>query len=242
MATLRAFQAIDMTDLSSSIGDVEYADEDLVVVGDYVRESYYYGNFSFPNGEWKGTIHRVFAYYDGEELWHVTGLHLSTKYATAGSTTDEAYRTALSGDDSMIGSGFSDKLVGYSGDDRMWGGRGSDRLSGSSGDDTLKGQSGNDRLIGGSGRDIIQGGTGNDKLSGGASSDVFVFNKADGHDSIADYGGHDRIEIDSGATSYNDLTIVRVGDDVEIRFADTVISVLDAPPHVITHGDFLFGA
>lgn len=48
MASVRAYHAIDMTDTASTVGDIEYADDRLVIVGDYIDETYYIGNFSFP--------------------------------------------------------------------------------------------------------------------------------------------------------------------------------------------------
>ncbi|MFO1105073.1 MAG: calcium-binding protein [Amaricoccus sp.] len=182
----------------------------------------------------------MFAYHDGAEIWHVTGLHLDTRYATVGTTREEAYRKAFSGDDSMIGSREADKLIGYAGEDRLNGGGGADYLGGYSGNDTLHGQSGRDRLSGGSGRDILDGGTGNDRLTGGKDADVFVFAKASGHDVIVDFEPHDHIQIDSGASRFSQLDITKDGHDVLIAFAETEIRLLDTRLHSIDAHDFLF--
>lgn len=71
----------------------------------------------------------------------------------------------VSGDilnNTMTGTGFTDRLYGLGGDDV---------LNGLGGDDTLDGGSGNDRLDGGDGNDVLIGGLGNDTLIGGAGQD-----------------------------------------------------------------------
>jgi Ca2+-binding RTX toxin-like protein len=163
-----------MTDRTSTIADVEYADSTLVVVGDYVSETYYFGDFSYPNGQWKGTITAIFGYFYGEEQWHVTGLSLSTRYATAGTTTEAAYRAAFFADDTMIGSQEDDKLVGYAGNDLLTGRSGNDHLWGSAGDDDVLGQLGSDVLNGGAGDDLLDGGFGADLMLGGYDDDIYV--------------------------------------------------------------------
>jgi Ca2+-binding RTX toxin-like protein len=53
-------------------------------------------------------------------------------------------------------------------------------------DDTLFGESGDDTLTSGSGADTLAGGEGNDFLDGGAGKDIYIFNRGDGVDTIAD--------------------------------------------------------
>jgi len=53
--------------------------------------------------------------------------------------------------------------------------------------ENLTGSAFADTLTGGAGRDALDGGAGNDSLTGGAGADVFVFNPADGADTVADF-------------------------------------------------------
>jgi len=64
-----------------------------------------------------------------------------------------------------------------------------DILIGGIGADSLYGEAGNDVLIGDIsttlfGNDVLRGGTGNDLMSGGGGADQFLFNPADGTDTI----------------------------------------------------------
>lgn len=86
--------------------------------------------------------------------------------------------------------------IGTSGDDTLEGTRYQDRLEGKEGDDTLKGGGHVDTLI---------GGPGNDTLSGGTAGDTFVFGPgaASGesrHKTITDWNDGDRIVIPDDAS------------------------------------------
>ncbi len=96
---------------------------------------------------------------------------------------------ALDGDDTVIGSGASelilgnegeDFLPGFAGNDSVFGGKGRDFLSGADGNDCLSGgleadflvgQAGNDILFGGRGNDLLDGLEGNNTLVGGLGRD-----------------------------------------------------------------------
>ncbi len=241
MARVTAYEALNMIDFGFSLGTTVFADEDLLVVSDGFEDTYYFGDFSYPNNEWKGTIRKVQVYNSDELTVSVTGIDLATRYATVGSTAGAAYRKALSGDDVFRGSQYNDVLVGYAGDDKLSGRSGMDELRGLTGADYLDGGRDNDRLSGGGGRDLLRGNQGDDKLWGGADRDVFVFDRSDGDDQIADFvDGQDKIEIESGASRYRDLDIEQVGRHVEIAFDHTAILVRNADADDFTSRDFLF--
>ncbi|MBL9075801.1 MAG: hypothetical protein JNJ68_19105 [Tabrizicola sp.] len=63
----------------------------------------------------------------------------------------------------IIGSDFSDHLIGNAGDNRIEGRDGNDRLIGGAGADSLFGGLGNDLLYGGAGADLLDGGLGRDR-------------------------------------------------------------------------------
>jgi Ca2+-binding RTX toxin-like protein len=241
MARFRAHFSVDMTDLRSSIGRTIYADEDVLVVRDGREDTYYFGNFSYPGGEWKGTIERVFFYYDDIEWGSITGLDLSTRYATVGASREAAYRRALADDDVLLGSAYADGLVGYAGDDRMNGGSGDDLLVGGRGDDRIAGGGGSDDLRGQAGRDALAGGRGDDRLAAGDGADLFVFGGDDGTDQILDFRNRlDKIAIDDGARRFGQLEIEKDGDDVVVAFDDTQIVVRDVSLRSIGAEDFVF--
>ena len=187
MAKVRTYVSLDMTDLSAQIGRVTYYDNRTLVISVGQNDTYYLGDFTYPGLSWKGTIEKIVTYEQGKETGWVTGLDLDTKFATAGTSRDAAYRRALAEDDVIIGSIEGDILVGYAGRDRMNGGGGDDELLGKVGDDELLGSGGADNLKGNDGKDRLQGGRGADRLSGGEGGDRFVFSDSDGVDQVTDF-------------------------------------------------------
>lgn len=90
---------------------------------------------------------------------------------------------ALNGNDTVIGSGASDLILGnegedflrgFAGNDSVFGGKGRDLLYGDEGNDCLSGGLDADFLIGDAGDDILFGGRGNDVLDGGEGNNTLV--------------------------------------------------------------------
>jgi Ca2+-binding RTX toxin-like protein len=90
--------------------------------------------------------------------------------------------------ENVVGSNFSDVLLGddganalegYEGHDTLKGFGGADRLYGYDGDDSLVGMDGNDQLVGDTGRDVLNGGRGADHMYGGPDADVFLWSSID---------------------------------------------------------------
>lgn len=96
-------------------------------------------------------------------------------------------------DNELSGGDGNDRLVGYTGDDTLSGGDGQDYLNGASGSDTLSGDAGNDILRGGKGSDTLSGGLGNDTLYGAElgrndqTIDYFHFEEGGGNDMVVDF-------------------------------------------------------
>ncbi|WP_281968890.1 calcium-binding protein [Roseovarius nanhaiticus] len=112
------------------------------------------------------------------------------------------------GHDTLIGEANADTLIGGAGDDRLDGGEGFDRLDGGTGDDTLIGGANADTLLGGDGDDWLFAGIGNDFMRGGAGADVFVFNRGDEFNRIADFeNGTDRLMLETGDNAISDLRL-----------------------------------
>jgi Ca2+-binding RTX toxin-like protein len=97
--------------------------------------------------------------------------------------------TATAGDDVLHGMGAAQWWAGdvrqVDIHDVLHGLAGADRLSGYAGNDLLDGGAGDDLVTGGRGCDLMAGGKGRDRLVRGVQSDVIVFNRGDGHDTIA---------------------------------------------------------
>ncbi|HHW4681487.1 MAG TPA: calcium-binding protein, partial [Xylella taiwanensis] len=110
-----------------------------------------------------------------------------------------------SGHDTLNGWEGRDTMLGGDGDDTLYGRGGDDVLLGGNGNDLLDGGAGNNRLDGGAGNDVLKvsaydssdnvliGGTGDDTLYGSIFADTYLFNKGDGHDTIVEQGGSDKI-------------------------------------------------
>jgi len=165
------------------------------------------------------------------------------------------------GADLMNGGARADQLYGGDGDDQLFGDAGADRLYGEAGDDLLEGQLGLDQLYGGDGQDILAGGgakdrlyggagddrlageRGNDRLEGGSGADRFVFDAASDNDVITDFeDGVDAIEFLIESFGFDDLEILRQGDDTVITHQGGTIRLVDIDPGQIDRSDFLFDA
>ncbi len=116
--------------------------------------------------------------------------------------------SGLAGNDTLMGGGGQDVLIGGDGNDLVDGAGGADNITGGDGNDTLRGDGGDDSLTGGNGDDFIVGGIGNDKIEAEAGNDS-VFGGA-GNDSIRGGDGDDVLEGGDG----NDWIVGNMGQDV----------------------------
>ena len=107
----------------------------------------------------------------------------------------------LSNFESLIGSGYHDRLTGSSGDNIISGGAGNDTLVGGAGNDTIDGISGDDTLVGSAGNDTIDGGSGNDSV-------LWVL--GDGNDTVTLGTGTNKIYFDGNAYTFADKGAQRV--------------------------------
>lgn len=154
--------------------------------------AYYSWFIDEGDGEW---------YYNYEfRGFDIAASALQTAMESYGAGDDRALiAQMLSGADRVVLSSGADWFRGHRGNDTMFGGSGRDTLLGDDGADFLDGGKGNDRLEGGRGFDVLTGGDG---------ADTFVLAAIPGRDRIKDFNnGIDKIEIRSGADSFDDLTI-----------------------------------
>lgn len=206
----------------------------------------YYGNFKYgfftPEdataadklGVISGTLTGYDFYEDQVLRVHMTGLNYDilsalvyvdlsqdhTKYPGYGT---ELLSILLSGNDSIQGSAFDDKLFGFDGNDTVNGG---------ARQDVLKGGNGADQLNGGFGNDFMSGNSGKDLSAGGAGSDTFLFttvNSAKG-DTIADFSRsqHDVISFQGAGLTFADLAFAHSGGNTQIEIDSNGDSSPDA--------------
>ncbi|MDB5586598.1 MAG: hypothetical protein JWP26_1568 [Devosia sp.] len=136
------------------------------------------------------------------------------------------------GDDVILGEDGDDYIDAGSQDDIVLGGAGNDIIYGQSGNDVLYGDAGNDKIYAGSGDDKIYGGAGDDLLTDDSGNDTYVFGLTDGHDTINEGSGTDRIVIAAAGKELTSLTAYDnvVGNNkgsLVIEFNDQSITVQD---------------
>ena len=90
----------------------------------------------------------------------------------------------------------------------------------------ISGKNANDNLQGYAGNDILIGFTGNDYLNGSTGNDIYIFDKGDGADTIADLdytvGNLDTLILGAGLNAA-DTVLARLGDDLKLSWgADSV--------------------
>ncbi len=121
------------------------------------------------------------------------------------------------GDDSIIGSSFSDFangnlgndiLSGEDGADYLLGGKSSDLLIGGLGNDILNGNLGNDTLDGGDGNDFIRGGKGQDILKGGSGRDVLIGDR-EGDTLVGGSDADTFVLLGNEATNLDNLEVIQ---------------------------------
>lgn len=182
-----------------------------------------------------------------------------------GDHTDETF-WALGGDDEIHSYGGDDAVYGGDGDDTAFAGNGNDRVEGGNGDDIIFGENGNDILNGGRGNDLmsggdgedtvnggagedtVNGGQGNDTLTGGGDADTFWFDHLNGwgEDTITDFeDGIDMISFEQNpelgpAISFDDLTIVQIGNHSVVSYNGSSIYVNNVSAGQLTEDDFIF--
>ena len=120
------------------------------------------------------------------------------------------------GDDFLDGGDNDDALHGEAGNDRLYGGAGIDTIEGGPGNDFLYGDAGDDFLMGGDGGDLLSGNDGTDYLQGDGGNDTYVYSLGDGHDTIIDTGGFDRLLLNHIDLRAADVT--SNGDNITLNF------------------------
>ena len=121
-----------------------------------------------------GTINRIVVNADGLQVYDITDLSLPAAtfrgWVVAGDNAS-AKAGIFGGSDSLVGSGFDDRLRGFAGADSMVGGGGADFLDGGDGNDSVTAGAGNDVIVDPDGANYLRGDEGDDYCVGGFGFD-----------------------------------------------------------------------
>ena len=170
MATVIAYEPIDMIDVEVFFGDVLQADANTIIVSNGIQKSVYTGSFIYDIfGNVYGTLSGYTEYYQGALVVEVYDFSVDASFAADAINSgrpDLLIAVIAAGSDEIYGSSGSDILAGFGGNDLMFGFGGNDTLDGGTGNDILWGGAGNDSVIGGSGNDYLIGGIGADTWTG----------------------------------------------------------------------------
>lgn len=150
-------------------------------------------------------------------------------------------------DNRLVGNDGRDSLLGAAGGDTLEGGRGRDLISGGDGADVLFGGFGNDILRGEAGDDVLHADRGRDRLSGGVGDDLFVIGRGAKRVVITDFaagaGGVDEIQISKDLfKSFAALKAAasQSGRDVVISKGDLTLVLSNVKLASLAASDFYF--
>lgn len=197
------------------------------------------GYYSFPQGEYAGSLHYHQDFLSGNYFDYVpeagfVGTDSFTVYATDGQGNSDLATITITVAPPAESIVLTDaaEAISYKAYDHavlVDAKGGNDRITGSQFNDTLNGEAGNDILRGGDGADLIAGGLGRDILSGNAGDDILIGGA--GRDILLGGRGHDIFVFDTAAGQANADRIAdfRAGDDL-FRLDSGVFSGLRAGP------------
>ena len=171
----------------------------------------------------EGYITSVNEFYNGSLLFSLTDILINavdlTKWLSDGNYTS-FFPSALSGDDTVTGSVFNDRISAFSGNDTIKGGAGDDEIDGGAGSDLLNGGRGDDTLYGGSEFDTAHFSGLYRSYSVSQKDGVFVVTGPDGIDTL---DGVEQISFDDGSVVIDrDLASHTAAAQI-IRLYDTVL-------------------
>ena len=125
-------------------------------------------------------------------------------------------------------------------------------MYGNAGDDILHGNRGNDRLFGGQGNDTLRGGEGNDLLNGGRGADRYLFDSANGADTVVGFASAEG-DVIAVVANVNGTGIATADDLLALLFVDNLgnamlrlggghtVVLAGVPPSSVTAADlFVF--
>lgn len=239
---------VDIRAIVGTVNDVTFSATSLKLIETRANYSVLSGHFSFGNptnnlSSVTKDLSAITVVERGATAFSINGLHALK--ADVGSTG--AFQSYLAEQSWTINGNNKDNQVSAGNlNDVLKGNGGNDILQGLNGRDSLLGGDGTDRLLGGLGNDRLNGGTGRDTLTGGAGIDTFIFVKGNQIDIITDFDAkgadHDIIDVSGcrGIDNLRDLSIRRIGADVEISIGADDIILKNVSVRDLDAGDFQF--
>ena len=222
MANVNIYIPMDMLYPITWDGTVQTANETQIVIGSGSNYGIYLGNFRYDSyGLTGGTLSGYLGYTNGVLSTKIENFSVDAVTAANlinSNNLSALHNIALSGNDTISGSGGSDRLLSYAGNDLLQAGAGNDTLYGGDGNDTLLGDVGNDQLfgdagsdclLGGDGNDTLTGGIGDDQVDGGLGTDWAIFSEATGQCGFAEAGGLLLVNGPDGADVLSSIETLR---------------------------------
>lgn len=197
---------IDMMNPGYITGQIIVANSTQVVISDGAYRYAFGGSgITYSGSEVTGgTINSYTIIYNGAAVAGANGLNFPATVTA---------NLVLSGDF------FSLMVNALSGNDTLSGSGGNDRLLGFDGNDTISGGAGDDHLYGGNGNDVLNGGTGVNYLNGEAGFDIAVFQQQSTGYSIARFGAQTIIVARDGTSKDTVENVER------LRFTDAMLAL-----------------
>lgn len=207
MAKISAYDNLDTINGSVFYGNLIEATSNRIVASDGYQTSVYEGYGFRYNGDFivGGTLTGYSGYLDNQLVVTVSELQIpapSVQYLIENNDLPGLFGIALSGDDHIFGSAYSDRLAGYGGNDYIVGG---------GGDDYLEGGYGNDTFVLGIGAGVAVGGEGLDRLALPDSGSDYTYNSVG--ESFAFYhrdkaidvliDGVERVDFNNGTLAFD---------------------------------------
>lgn len=140
MAVVTLYDAGNMFSTRSVTGTLTEATSSEITVSDGFYAAVYNGNFAYSGTEVFGTMQSYREYAGSLLEISITGINVDANSASASINSGRLQpflEAALSGNDTIIGSGFGDALAGFGGNDVIIPNGGSNTIDGGSGFDTV---------------------------------------------------------------------------------------------------------
>jgi Ca2+-binding RTX toxin-like protein len=222
----------DILDTIDGGADNDYLTLDVVASATYVvfnsANAATVSSAAGPAGSFQGI--EQFYFYGGTGNNYVDA-GLATMAVTSSGLGLPALRLrGDNGNDTLLGSAFTDTIEGESGDDTLLGRGGDDTINGGAGFDYLAGGDGGDILYGGANADTIDGGIGADSIYGGSGDDILLGQA--GNDFM--FGDRDDLLTASATPGYD---LLYGGDGNDQMYGGALIDTLEGQ----NGDDTLFG-
>lgn len=151
-------------------------------------------------------------YINAYDQNHAIALSVGSIDLTISLTDSPLAIPLLTGNDSITGNKYNDRIYAGPGADQIYGAAGADRLHGNNGNDLIHAGSGADRLFGEGDNDVLYGEGGSDILNGGGGQDMLL--GGGGNDTLLGLGGADTLSGGKGKDVFKYATAKQGNDQI----------------------------